>query len=92
MRFPKWAMVDSQYKAKYLLSLAAMEIGPAATMSDLAHASKVSYPTLLWAYNNRVSPAVAEKVCKAVPELGIKPHWLTNPEWIEIDEVSGEII
>nr|ELR5076411.1 hypothetical protein [Providencia rettgeri] len=92
MRFPKWALAESQNKAKYLLSLAAMEIGPTATMSDLAHAAKIPYPTMLWAYNNRVSAAVAEKVCNAVPGLKIKPHWLTNPEWIETDEVSGEII
>lgn len=91
MRFPKWALTSSLNKSKYLLSLAAMEIGPNATISDLAHASGVSYHTLLWAYNNSVSPKVAEKICAAVPGTGLQRHWLTNPDWIEIDEATGEI-
>lgn len=91
MRFPKWALSSSLNKSKYLLSLAAMEIGPTATMSDLAAKSGLSYHTLLWAYNNRVTPQVAEKVCAAVPDLCLKRHWLTNPDWIEIDSETGEI-
>lgn len=90
MRFPKWALSSGLNKSKYLLSLAAMEIGPNATMSDLAHAAGVSYHTLLWAYNNKVSATVAEKVCEAVPDMGLKRHWLTNPDWIEIDSATGE--
>lgn len=91
MRFPKWALTSGLNKSKYLLSLAAMEIGPTATMSDLAHVSGLSYHTLLWAYNNRVTPPVAEKICAAVPDLNIKRHWLTNPDWIEVDSATGEI-
>ncbi|AKJ73871.1 endolysin [Salmonella phage 37] len=48
-------------KVKFLMTQAALEIDPNARMADLAKAAKVSYSTLLWATQNNVSSAVAEK-------------------------------
>ena len=92
MRFPKWALNDDRMKVKFLITQAALEIDPNARMADLAKAAKVSYSTLLWATQNNVSSAVAEKVCSAVPLTGLRPHWLTNPSWIKTDSETGEIL
>lgn len=91
MRFPKWARNDDRAKVRYLFALAALEINKTARLSDLAKAMDIPYDTMVWAANFNVSPKIAEKVCKAAPELGLKPYWFTNPEWIKFDESTGEI-
>lgn len=91
MRFPEWALKDKQAKVRYMVALAALEISKTARLSDLAKAADLPYDTLLWAANNNVSSSVAEKICAAVPGIGLKPYWLANPEWIKTDE-NGVII
>lgn len=91
MRFPQWALKDKQSKVRYLIALAALDIGKTARLSDLAKAADIQYETLLWASNNNVSANVAEKICAAVPGLNLKPYWLTNPEWVKTDE-NGVIV
>lgn len=92
MRFPDWALNDDRMRVKFLMMQAALEVDPNARMAELAKAAKISYPTLLWAVQNNVTSTVAEKVCKAVPHCGIRPHWLTNPSWIKTDSETGEIL
>lgn len=92
MRFPKWAREDDRSKVRYLISLLALEVDPAGNKRALAKAVGVKYDTLSWNYRYHFSSKIAEKVCLALPESGIKPYWLTNPSWIKIDEETGEII
>jgi hypothetical protein len=91
MRFPKWAISDDRMKVKYLMMQMALEVDPNGRMAVLAKEADVGYETLLWAIRNNVSSVVAEKVSAAVPQCGVRPHWLTNPSWIKFDETTGEI-
>lgn len=92
MRFPSWAMTDDKMKVKYLLSVAALEVGPNGDLVGLSLASGVSYHTLLWSMKNNVSPKIAEQICDSVKNTGIRPYWLTNPGWIRLDAETGDIL
>lgn len=92
MRFPNWASGNPKNRVKFLISLMALEASPAGNMAELSKLSGVQYPTLLWALGNKVSPTVAEKLVAAVPNCGVKPYWLTNPEWIVVDSETGDVI
>lgn len=92
MRLPKWALSDDKNKVKYLITVAALDVDPSASITELAKKAGLPYGTLVWAFNNSVSKNVAEKICKAAPDSGIKPHWLMNPEWIQINSETGEIV
>lgn len=92
MRFPPWARHDGRMKVRYLMSLAALEVDPDGSLKSLAKAADVNYDTLLWNIRYTVSAQMAETICDVARTSGIRPHWLTNPEWIRVDEISGDIL
>lgn len=92
MRFPPWARGDGRLKVRYLMNLAALEIDPEGRLTVLAKAAGVNYDTLLWNIRNTVSAQMAETICDVARTSGIRPHWLTNPDWVRFNEESGEIL
>ncbi|MCL3317775.1 hypothetical protein L6P55_23820 [Klebsiella pneumoniae] len=79
-------------KVRYLMSLAALEIDPEGRLTVLAKAAGVNYDTLLWNIRNTVSAQMAETICDVASTSGIRPHWLTNPDWVRFNDESGEIL
>lgn len=92
MRFPPWARNDGRLKVRYLMNLAALEIDPEGRLTVLAKAAGVNYDTLLWNIRNTVSAQMAETICDVARTSGIRPHWLTNPDWVRFNDESGEIL
>lgn len=91
MRFPKWAAGDDRLKVKFLIMLMALEADSNGRMTALAKHAEIPYESLMWAISNNVTSGMAEKLCKSVPDCGVRPHWLTNPAWIAFDKETGEI-
>lgn len=92
MKFPRWALENEQMRVRYLLGFAALEVAPTGGLRKLADAANINYSTLMWSVVNGVSPRVAESICEVAKDSGIRPHWLTNPAWIRVDNVTGEIL
>ena len=93
MRFPKWALESDNTKIHFLLCTAALAASPSGSLTDLANLAGVSAQSLFQAKRRGVITAkMAEKVCRAAPESGIIPQWLSSPSWTKVDPDTGEVI